>query len=68
MYETALTEASAIEGSAGEGMATTILYNLARVYEDQGETNLAKEAYDKLLARHPEYTDGTFLVSATPRI
>jgi len=41
-----------------DGMSTTILYNLARVYEDQGETSMAKEAYDKLLSRHPEYIDG----------
>ncbi|KAI5118232.1 hypothetical protein M0805_008868 [Coniferiporia weirii] len=57
MYETALTEASAAESAAGGGMATTILYNLARVYEDQGEAVIAKEAYDKLLSRHPEYVD-----------
>ena len=66
MYEAALTEASAVEGAAGESMATTILYNLARVYEDQAETNLAKEAYDKLLGRHPEYSDGK--VSSTMKI
>ena len=59
-YEAALTEASSVGGVTGEGMATTILYNLARVYEDQGESNLAKEAYDKLLGRHPEYVDGEF--------
>ena len=41
-----------------DGMSTTILYNLARVYEDQDETTLAKDAYDKLLGRHPEYVDG----------
>lgn len=40
-----------------DGMSTTILYNLARVYEDQDETALAKDAYDKLLGRHPEYVD-----------
>ena len=57
MYEAALTEASAIEGAAGEVVATTILYNLARAYEDHGEVDLAKEAYDKLLGRHPEYSD-----------
>ncbi|EJD02630.1 TPR-like protein [Fomitiporia mediterranea MF3/22] len=57
MYEIALTEASSMEGAVGEGMATTVLYNLARVYEDQGETIIAKDAYDKLLGRHPEYND-----------
>ena len=54
-YEAALTEASSV---GDEGMATTILYNLGRLYEDQGEANLAKQAYKKLLTRHPEYADG----------
>ncbi|PVG02568.1 TPR-like protein [Serendipita vermifera] len=40
-----------------DGISTTLLYNLARVYEDQGEGSMAKEAYDKLLNRHPEYID-----------
>lgn len=65
LYERALTGASLVEGAAGEGMATTILYNLGRVYEDQGEASTAREAYDKLLGRHPEYADGnnlTYLV------
>jgi RNA polymerase-associated protein CTR9 len=39
-------------------MSTSMLYNLARVYEDGGDVAMAKEAYDKLLARHPEYVDG----------
>jgi RNA polymerase-associated protein CTR9 len=39
-------------------MSTTILYNLARIYEDQGEISMAKEAFDKLLSQHPEYVDG----------
>ena len=57
-YEAALTEASSVSGENSEGMITTILYNLGRLYEDQGETNLAKEAFKKLLRRHREYTDG----------
>ncbi|EIW83541.1 RNA polymerase II-associated protein [Coniophora puteana RWD-64-598 SS2] len=64
MYEDALIKASALaqQGDArekqnGEAMATTMLYNLARVYEDSGDLERAKEAYDKLLARHPEYID-----------
>lgn len=44
-----------------DAMSTTILYNLARIYEDQGETSLAKDAYDKLLSQHPEYIDGNVL-------
>jgi RNA polymerase-associated protein CTR9 len=60
-YEKALTKvASSGDAKASEAMSTSILYNLARVYEDEGETVLAKDAYDKLLSRHPEYIDGTF--------
>lgn len=62
LYETALTMASALGAVEGEGMATTILYNLAIAYEDQHETSIAKDAYDKLLNRHPEYVDGTAVV------
>lgn len=61
IYELALTRTAASgfsEGELGEGVSTTILYNLARVYEDQGEVDMAREAYEKLLSRHPEYIDG----------
>ncbi|KAJ3576752.1 hypothetical protein NP233_g216 [Leucocoprinus birnbaumii] len=57
MYETALTTAAGLSMDISEAMSTSILYNLARVYEDQGEEGLAKEAYEKLLSRHPEYVD-----------
>lgn len=67
-YETALIKVAAgASGSASgtrvdpESTSTTILYNLARVYEDEGEAGMAKEAYDKLLSRHPEYVDGETL-------
>jgi RNA polymerase-associated protein CTR9 len=59
-YETALVNASGLKSEVGESLATSILYNLARVYEDQGEIGLSKEAYEKLLTRHPEYVDGVF--------
>ena len=65
MYESALTHAAGLDQSTAEAMSTSILYNLARVYEDQGEHVKAKEAYEKLLARHPEYVDGTFPISAS---
>ncbi|KIJ58709.1 hypothetical protein HYDPIDRAFT_33920 [Hydnomerulius pinastri MD-312] len=59
-YEDALGRAAGMthlgEGD-GEGMSVTVLYNLARVYEDSGEVELAREAYEKLLHRHPEYVD-----------
>ncbi|KAF9269021.1 RNA polymerase II-associated protein [Marasmius fiardii PR-910] len=57
MYEKALTTVSSMASDDVESMSTSILYNLARAYEDQGDDMLAKEAYDKLLSRHPEYND-----------
>ncbi|PPQ73427.1 hypothetical protein CVT24_008133 [Panaeolus cyanescens] len=57
MYEDALVTATSLAPEAAEGLSTTVLYNLARVYEERGEETAAKEAYDKLLARHPEYVD-----------
>jgi RNA polymerase-associated protein CTR9 len=56
-YEKALISASS-GSDPSDNISTTILYNLARVYEDQGEESLAKDAYDKLISRHPEYVDG----------
>jgi len=58
MYESALISAAGLGPEIGEGMSTSMLYNLARVYEDGGDEVMAKEAYDKLLSRHPEYVDG----------
>ncbi|KAG0696963.1 hypothetical protein DFH29DRAFT_178165 [Suillus ampliporus] len=57
LYEDALTKAASLGPDVGEGMSTSMLYNLARVYEDSGDIAMAKEAYGKLLARHPEYVD-----------
>ncbi|KAJ3802188.1 RNA polymerase II-associated protein [Lentinula aff. detonsa] len=54
-YEAALTQSIGSENN--ETISTTILYNLARIYEDQGEEEKAKDAYEKLLSRHPEYVD-----------
>lgn len=57
-YEEALP-ATLSEGTAeAETSSVTILYNLARVYEDLAEYNMARDAYVKLLSRHPEYIDG----------
>ena len=58
LYEKSLISASGLGTEDREGISTSILYNLARVYEDQGEDALAKDAYDKLISRHPEYVDG----------
>ncbi|KIK26906.1 hypothetical protein PISMIDRAFT_8680 [Pisolithus microcarpus 441] len=57
MYEAVLTKAASIGGSSGEAMSTSILYNLARLYEDKEDLVMAKEAYDKLLTHRPEYID-----------
>lgn len=62
LYEKALTSAAALASETGESMYTSILYNLARVYEDQGDESLAKSAYSKLITRHPEYVDGVFSI------
>ena len=61
LYEAALIDAAGVGTSMGvdsDGVSTTILYNLARVYEDQGDIEMAREAYEKLLTQHPEYVDG----------
>lgn len=57
MYESALTYAGSLSSDAAEAMSTSVLYNLARAYEDLGKDTLATEAYEKLLSRHPEYVD-----------
>ncbi|KAI0044199.1 RNA polymerase II-associated protein [Auriscalpium vulgare] len=57
MYENALTGVTVSATPTAEAMSTSILYNLARVYEDVGEDTMASEAYGKLLSRHPEYVD-----------
>ncbi|KIK69347.1 hypothetical protein GYMLUDRAFT_214453 [Collybiopsis luxurians FD-317 M1] len=54
-YEAALTGSVGAENA--DTISTSILYNLARVYEDQEEEDKAKDAYEKLLSRHPEYVD-----------
>ena len=57
-YEQALTSNTAAALPDSDAISTTILYNLARVYEGQGELDRAQKAYEKLLAHHPEYVDG----------
>ncbi|KAJ7213002.1 RNA polymerase II-associated protein [Mycena pura] len=57
LYESALTSARTLSSEIAEAMSTSIVYNLARVYEDEGREDLARDAYEKLLLRHPEYVD-----------
>jgi RNA polymerase-associated protein CTR9 len=66
MYESALTSVTTLPVDNAEALSTTVLYNLARVYEDQGDENFARDAYDKLLSRHPEYVDGVFWLISNP--
>ncbi|KAG1753343.1 hypothetical protein EDB19DRAFT_1892715 [Suillus lakei] len=65
LYEYSLTKAADLGPDVGEGISTSMLYNLARVCEYGGDIVMAKEAYDKLLAGHPEYVDGEFRVNST---
>ncbi|KAJ6538839.1 hypothetical protein DFH09DRAFT_1397490 [Mycena vulgaris] len=57
LYESALTSTATLGTEVAEAMSTSILYNLARVYEEEGRDDLVKDAYEKLLLRHPEYVD-----------
>ncbi|KAG8900293.1 hypothetical protein FRB99_006134 [Tulasnella sp. 403] len=56
LYQDAITSALST-GQESDGIIATCMYNLARVYEEQGDSNKAREAYDKLLGKHPEYVD-----------
>ncbi|KAH9932433.1 RNA polymerase II-associated protein [Fomitopsis serialis] len=57
MFENAIVQATTLDSATADDMSTTTLYNLARTYEEQGEESMAKDAYEKLLDRHPEYVD-----------
>ena len=61
MFESALTQSSKEDSTGADAMSSTLLYNLARTYEQQGDETMAKGAYEKLLDRHPEYVDGECL-------
>ncbi|KAF8334987.1 uncharacterized protein EI90DRAFT_3144919 [Cantharellus anzutake] len=57
LYEEALPSAIATGTSESDNASATMLYNLARVYEDVDDPSAAQDAYYKLLGRHPEYVD-----------
>ncbi|KAL7626241.1 protein required for normal CLN1 and CLN2 G1 cyclin expression [Parahypoxylon ruwenzoriense] len=61
MFEAALSSCMRI-GEKGEdidtdALVTTISFNLGRSYESQGLTDQAVEVYERLVARHDDYTD-----------
>ena len=61
LYEAALTDAATAGTSMdvdSDRVSTTILYNLVRVYEDQGDIEMMREVCEKQLIRHPKYVDG----------
>lgn len=58
MYEQVVASLRAPTGKAQENFRTTLLYNLGRAYEDSNDVVRASEAYQTLLASHPEYVNG----------
>ncbi|KAI2630924.1 tetratricopeptide [Hypoxylon sp. NC1633] len=61
MFEAALSSCMRIgeedEDLDTDALVTTISFNLGRSYESQGLTDQAVEVYEKLAARHDDYTD-----------
>ncbi len=39
---------------------TTIMYNVARMYESLGDIEAASRTYQEILDKHPAYIDGEF--------
>ncbi|KAH7100332.1 hypothetical protein BKA62DRAFT_706704 [Auriculariales sp. MPI-PUGE-AT-0066] len=56
-YEEAMSIALSLDPEVGEALQVTILYNMGRASEDNGDTVAAEEVFQKLLSRHPEYVD-----------
>ncbi len=46
-----------------EDISLAISYNLARLHEERGQLDRAVEAYQEILQKHPQCTDGTPLHS-----
>ncbi|KAI1333784.1 tetratricopeptide [Xylariaceae sp. FL0016] len=61
MFEAALSSCMRIgekdEDMDTDALVTTISFNLGRSYESQGFVEQAAEVYEKLVARHDDYTD-----------
>lgn len=58
MYEQVVATLGEPTGKAQEHFRTTLLYNLGRAYEDSNDVVRASDAYQTLLASHPEYVNG----------
>jgi len=62
VYESAI-EHCASSGSISstpfdtDATLTTLMYNLGRLYEDEGNTEAARPTYEKLLEQHPDYVE-----------
>lgn len=61
LFEAALSSCMRIgekdEDNDIDALVTTISFNLGRSYESQGLTDQAVEVYEKLVARHDDYTE-----------
>lgn len=60
MYEQVVASLGEPVGKAQENFRTTLLYNLGRSYENSNDVVRASEAYETLLASHPEYVNGKY--------
>jgi RNA polymerase-associated protein CTR9 len=68
-FEEALMEAGRLASQSEGGkveeeldtVMTVVSFNHGVVSEAMGDTSKAKEAYDQILSKHPEYVDGTSL-------
>jgi RNA polymerase-associated protein CTR9 len=60
MYEQVVATLGEPTGKAQENFRTTLLYNLGRSYENSNDVVRASEAYETLLASHPEYVNGKY--------
>ncbi|RKP07808.1 hypothetical protein THASP1DRAFT_30386 [Thamnocephalis sphaerospora] len=51
------------DGANSDSQYTTVTYNLARLAEDEGRLEEARELYEDILKRHPTYTDARLRLS-----
>ncbi|KAJ3053421.1 protein required for normal CLN1 and CLN2 G1 cyclin expression [Rhizophlyctis rosea] len=57
-YEEALKAAEIVDDAGKkDALRTTVLYNIARVYEDLGDLAKAEEYHERVLQKHPSYLE-----------